>query len=125
LVNEPSRNLSALTVKANLLLFYKKFKMIQTIKFLDKESRGSDIIEIGFKLVIGIIQPFSESQPTGKKGLKLPAARPVDELRSSRCRESSKCKEVIPFYCSSLANPAAPETGFPPRFNKLRGMRSL
>jgi hypothetical protein len=29
--------------------------------------------------------------------LKLPAA--------SR-RESSKCKEVIPFYCSSLANPA-------------------
>ena len=22
-------------------------------------------------------------------------------------RESSKCKEVIPFYCSSLANPAA------------------
>ncbi len=49
--------------------------------------------------------------------LKLPAARPVDEtcrraqvvsLRSSRCRESSKCKEVIPFYCSSLANPAAP-----------------
>jgi hypothetical protein len=30
--------------------------------------------------------------------LKLPAAS---------CRESSKCKEVIPFYCSSLANPAA------------------
>jgi hypothetical protein len=28
--------------------------------------------------------------------LKLPAAS---------CRESSKCKEVIPFYCSSLANP--------------------
>jgi hypothetical protein len=26
--------------------------------------------------------------------LKLPAAS---------CRESSKCKEVIPFYCSSLA----------------------
>jgi hypothetical protein len=37
--------------------------------------------------------------------LKIPAAKPVDELRSSRCRESSKCKEVIPFYCSSLANP--------------------
>jgi hypothetical protein len=31
--------------------------------------------------------------------LKLPAAS---------CRESSKCKKVIPFYCSSLANPAAP-----------------
>ena len=30
--------------------------------------------------------------------LKLPAAS---------CRESSKCKEVLPFYCSSLANPAA------------------
>jgi hypothetical protein len=49
--------------------------------------------------------------------LKLPAARPVDEtcrraqvvsLRSSRCRESSKCKEEISFYCSALANPAAP-----------------
>ena len=39
--------------------------------------------------------------------LKLPAARPVDELRSSRCRESSKCKVFIPFYCSSLATPAA------------------
>ena len=42
---------------------------------------------------------------SSKEKLKLPAARPVDELRSSRCRESSKCKEVIPFYCSSLANP--------------------
>ena len=31
--------------------------------------------------------------------LKLPAAS---------CRESSKCKEVIPFYWFSLANPAAP-----------------
>ncbi|MGB6380121.1 MAG: hypothetical protein WBG51_03015, partial [Syntrophobacteria bacterium] len=49
-------------------------------------------------------------------------------------RESSKCKEVIPFYCSSLANPAAPKAGSPPRYNKtcrraqvesLRGMRSL
>src|SRR5210317_1597854 len=40
-------------------------------------------------------------------------------------RESSKCKEEIPFYCSSLANPAAPATGFPLRSNKLRGMRSL
>jgi hypothetical protein len=29
------------------------------------------------------------------------------------------------FYCSSLANPAAPATGFPLRSNKLRGMRSL
>ena len=25
-----------------------------------------------------------------------------------RDRESSKCKEMIPFYCSSLANPVAP-----------------
>ena len=33
--------------------------------------------------------------------LKLPAVPP------RRDRESSKCKEVIPFYCSSLANPAA------------------
>ena len=40
-------------------------------------------------------------------------------------RESSKCKEVIPFYCSSLANPGAQATGFPLRSNKLRGMRSL
>ena len=31
----------------------------------------------------------------------------VVSLRSSRCRESSKCKEGIPFYCSSLANLAA------------------
>jgi hypothetical protein len=27
-------------------------------------------------------------------------------------RESSKCKEVIPFYCSSLANPAARRRDF-------------
>jgi hypothetical protein len=40
-------------------------------------------------------------------------------------KRDSKCKEVIPFYCSSLANPAAPATGFPLRSNKLRGMRSL
>ena len=33
------------------------------------------------------------------RSLKLPAAS---------CRESSKCKEGIPCYCSSLANPAAP-----------------
>ena len=45
---------------------------------------------------------------SSKEKLKLPAARPVDELRSSRCRESSKCKEMIPFYYSSLANPVAP-----------------
>ena len=42
-----------------------------------------------------------------------------------RDRESSKCKEVIPFYCSSLANPAAPKAGSPLRYDKLRGMRSL
>ena len=41
------------------------------------------------------------------------------------CRETSKCKVFRPFYCSSLANPAAPATGFPLRSNKLRGMRSL
>ena len=46
-------------------------------------------------------------------------------LPAASCRESSKCKEVIPSYCSSLANPAAPATGFPLRSNKLRGMRSL
>ena len=34
-----------------------------------------------------------------------------------RDRESSKCKEVIPFYCSSLANPA--------RLRRTAGMRSL
>ena len=27
------------------------------------------------------------------------------KLSAASCRESSKCKEVIPFYCSSLANP--------------------
>jgi hypothetical protein len=48
------------------------------------------------------------AEPEGDAILKLPAARPVDELRSCRCRESSKCKEVILFYCSSLANPSAP-----------------
>ncbi|MDH3801541.1 MAG: hypothetical protein OEU80_05590, partial [Deltaproteobacteria bacterium] len=42
-----------------------------------------------------------------------------------RDRESSKCKEEIPFYCSSLANPAAPKAGSPLRYDKLRGMRSL
>jgi hypothetical protein len=41
--------------------------------------------------------------------LKLPAAPLKRDLRfaPTSCRESSKCKEVIPFYCSSLANPAA------------------
>ncbi|MDH3803004.1 MAG: hypothetical protein OEU80_13085 [Deltaproteobacteria bacterium] len=43
-----------------------------------------------------------------RQQLKLPAARPVDELRSSRCRESSKCKVFVPFYCSSLALPVRP-----------------
>jgi len=42
-----------------------------------------------------------------------------------RDRESSKCKEVIPFYCSSLANPAAPKAGSPLRYDKLQGLRSL
>jgi hypothetical protein len=50
-----------------------------------------------------------------RQQLKLSAARPVDEtcrraqvvsLRSSRCRESSKCKVLRPFYCSSLAHPS-------------------
>ncbi|MCG6947109.1 MAG: hypothetical protein LJE87_17390 [Deltaproteobacteria bacterium] len=27
------------------------------------------------------------------------------KIPSARCRESSKCKVFIPFYCSSLANP--------------------
>jgi hypothetical protein len=54
-------------------------------------------------------------------------------------RESSKCKEVIPSYCSSLANPAAPlkrdlrfattrlvgETCRRAQVESLRGMRSL
>ena len=65
---------------------------------------------------------------SSKEKLKLPAARPVDELRSSRCRESSKCKEVIPFYCSSLANPAArlvDETCRRAQVESLRGTHSL
>ena len=59
--------------------------------------------------------------------MKLPAAPLKRDLRfaPTSCRESSKCKVFIPFYCSSLANPAAPATGFPLRSNKLRGMRSL
>jgi hypothetical protein len=55
----------------------------------------------------GIIAQSMESGARSQNPeLKLPAARPVDEtcrraqvvsLRSSRCRESSKCKEEIPF----------------------------
>jgi hypothetical protein len=59
---------------------------------------------------------------------KLRTGSPCDvplKLTAASCSESSKCKEVIPFYCSSLANPAAPATGFPLRSNKLRGLRSL
>ncbi|MDH3773874.1 MAG: hypothetical protein WBF55_18655 [Syntrophobacteria bacterium] len=29
------------------------------------------------------------------------------QLPAASCRESSKCKEEVPFYCSSLAKPAA------------------
>ena len=50
---------------------------------------------------------------------------PLLNLPAASCRESSKCKEVIPFYCSSLGNPAAPKAGSPLRYDKLRGMRSL
>ena len=41
--------------------------------------------------------------------LKLPAAPLKRDLRfaPTSYRESSKCKQLIPFYCSSLANPAA------------------
>jgi hypothetical protein len=39
--------------------------------------------------------------PERRRILKLPA------VPLKRDRESSKCKEVIRFYCSSLANPAA------------------
>ncbi|MGD8687115.1 MAG: hypothetical protein PVH15_10105, partial [Syntrophobacterales bacterium] len=43
-------------------------------------------------------------------------------------RESSKCKEVIPSYCSSLANPTArlvDETCRRAQVESQRGMRSL
>jgi hypothetical protein len=39
-------------------------------------------------------------------------------------KRESKCKEGILFYCSSLANPAAPKAGSPLRYDKPRGMRS-
>ena len=44
---------------------------------------------------------------------------PILKLPASSCRESSKCKVFIPFYCSSLANPA-PAAG-----NALAGAFSM
>jgi hypothetical protein len=43
-----------------------------------------------------------------KNGLQSSDRRNILKLPAASCRESSKCKEDIPFYCSSLANPAAP-----------------
>jgi hypothetical protein len=59
--------------------------------------------------------------------LKLPAAPLKRDLRfaPTSCRESSKCKEEISFYCSSLAHPAAPKAGPHLRYDKLWGMLSL
>jgi hypothetical protein len=47
------------------------------------------------------------------------------KLLAASCRESSKCKEEISFYCSSLAHPAAPKAGPHLRYDKLWGMLSL
>ncbi|MDH3557385.1 MAG: hypothetical protein OES18_16200 [Deltaproteobacteria bacterium] len=46
----------------------------------------------------GICDKRVPSCVVSRRQLQLPAAS---------CRESSKCKEEVPFYCSSLAKPAA------------------
>ncbi|MGB5921746.1 MAG: hypothetical protein WBH36_05940, partial [Syntrophobacteria bacterium] len=68
----------------------------------------------------------------GTNTLRLPGGTPIFvvsrqqlKLPAASCRESSKCKVLRSFYCSSLANPAAPKAGSPLRYDKLRGMRSL
>jgi len=55
----------------------------------------------------------------------LPVHRPLMlKLPAASCGESSTSRGSLTIL-DSLAYPAAPRTGFPLRYNKLRGMRSL
>ncbi|MGB6378312.1 MAG: hypothetical protein WBG24_16495 [Syntrophobacteria bacterium] len=51
----------------------------------------------------------------GTNTLRLPGGTPIFvvsrqqlKLPAASCRESSKCKVLRPFYCSSLAHPSPP-----------------
>ncbi|MDH3950114.1 MAG: hypothetical protein OEV11_03690 [Deltaproteobacteria bacterium] len=55
----------------------------------------------------------------GSGTLRLPGGTPIFtvsrqqlKLPAASCRESSKCKELIPFYCSSLAPPRPPQADY-------------
>jgi hypothetical protein len=94
--------LRVLTGNASILIV--SMEILENINFYPKPAVP----------LLGKSYPFMVRQEMGNL-LKLPAARPVDEtcrraqvvsLRSSRCRESSKCKVLRPFYCSSLAHPS-------------------
>ena len=62
------------------------------------------------RYVFGVMECWSAGVykiPSSKHQITNKSQIPILKLPAASSRESSKCKVFIPFYCSSLANPAA------------------